>query len=109
MGIECLTKIKKLRIGECSGLDSLKPLLQLKLTSIDFFCPRFNKKLWLDFIEFVKNSDKVEINVEKYKNIPKKLILAIEAMDGITDFYFNEDGYLGNSFSFKIKRKTQER
>jgi len=86
IGIEYLTKLKKLTIGECSGLDSLKPLEQLKLNSLRFFTTRFNKTLWLDFINIVKVSDKVEIYVEKYKNIPKKRILAIEEMDGIVDF-----------------------
>lgn len=107
MGIETLVNLRKLTIGECSGLDALKPLLQLKLTSLDFFCTRFEKKLWLDFMEFVKASNNVEINVEKYRNIPKKRVMALEEMEGITDFYFTEDAYYGNSFSFKIGSKSQ--
>jgi hypothetical protein len=109
IGIEYLTKLKKLTIGECSGLDSLMPLEHLKLSSLDFFTTRFNKALWLDFINIVKVSDKVEIDVQKYKNIPKKRILAIEEMDGIVDFNFNEDGYWGNSFDFKIKRNLKRK
>ena len=109
IGIEYLTKLKKLTIGECSGLDSLKPLEHLKLSSLDFFTTRFNDALWLDFIHIVKSSDKVEICVQKYKNIPKKRVLAIEEMDGIVDFYFHEDGYWGNSFSFKIERKKKSK
>lgn len=106
-GIEYLIKLKKLTIGECSELDSLKPLLQLKLKSLDFFCTRFEKKLWLDFIEFANTANKVDVYVQKYKNIPKQRILAIEKMDGIVDFDFTEDDYYGNSFSFKIKRKKK--
>jgi hypothetical protein len=109
IGIEYLTKLKKLTIGECSGLDSLKPLEHLKLSSLDFFTTRFNKALWIDFIHIVNVYDKVEIYVQKYKNIPKKRILAIEEMDGIVDFNFNEDGYWGNSFDFKIQKKKNEK
>jgi hypothetical protein len=108
-GLEQLKKLRKFTIGECSGLDSLKPILQLKLTSLDFFCTRFEKKLWLDFIEFVNTANKVEVNFDKYKNIPKKRILEIEQMEGIVDFNFNEDGYYGNSFSFRIERKEKRK
>ena len=108
-GLENLKKLRKLTIGECSGLDSLLPLLQLKLTSLDFFCTRFEKKLWLDFIEFLNTANKVEVNFEKYKNIPKKRILEIEKMEGITEFSFNEDSYWGNSFDFKIDRKVKRK
>jgi hypothetical protein len=106
IGIENLKKLRKLTIGECAGLDSFKPLLQLKLTSLDFFCTRFNKNLWLELIEFVNTANKVEVNVQKYKNIPKKRILSIKLIDGITEFNFDEDSYYGNSFNFKINRKN---
>lgn len=109
IGIETLKKLRKFTIGECSGLDSLLPLLQLKLTSLDFFCTRFEKKLWLDFIEFVNTANKVDVNFDKYKNIPKKRILEIEKMEGIVDFNFNEDGYSGNSFGFRIERKVKRK
>jgi hypothetical protein len=52
-------------------------------------------------------SNNIEISVEKYKNIPKKRILALKEIEGITDFYFNEDSYWGNSFSFTIKRVSK--
>ena len=103
-GVESLNKLKKLTIGECSGLESISPLRQLKLESLNFFSTRFNKNLWLDFVDFVMQSDSIEISVEKYKNIPKKRILALEEVEGITDFYFSEDTYWGNSFSFTIKQ-----
>jgi len=109
IGIETLKKLRKFTIGECSGLDSLLPLLQLKLISLDFFCTRFEKKLWLDFIEFVNTANKVDVYVQKYKNIPKKRILEIEQMEGIVDFNFNEDGYYGNSFGFRIERKVKRK
>ena len=108
IGIESLNKLKKLTIGECSALESLSPLKQLKLKSLSFFTTRFNKNLWLDFVDLVMQSANVEISVDKYKNIPKKRILALEELEGITDFYFNEDSYWGNSFSFTIKRKSKK-
>lgn len=108
-GIESLNKLKKLTIGECSGLESLSPLRQLNLKSIHFSRTRFNKNLWLDFVTFVMQSDSIDISFEKYQNIPKKRILALAEMDGIVDFNFFEDGYWGNSFSFKIKRKKNEK
>ena len=52
-GVESLNKLKKLTIGECSGLESISPLRQLKLESLNFFSTRFNKNLWLDFVDFV--------------------------------------------------------
>ena len=58
-------------------------------------------------VEFVNTANKVEVNFEKYKNIPKKRILEIEKMEGITEFSFNEDSYWGNSFSFTIKRESE--
>jgi hypothetical protein len=108
MGVESLMKLKKIRLGECNGLESLRPINQLKLDSLEFFTTRFNKNLWLDFVDFVIHANDIEISVEKYKNIPKKRILAVEELEGITDFYFNEDSYWGNSFSFTIKRKSKK-
>lgn len=105
-GLESLVKLKKLRIGECSGLASLRQIKELKLKSLDFFTTRFNKELWLDFIDLLEVANGIDVSVEKYKNIPKKRILALAEMDGITDFYFNEDSYWGNSFSFRIKRRN---
>ena len=106
IGIEALTSLKRLKIGECSSLEGLKSLNQLKLESLEFFTTRFNKNIWLDLLDFVMCSNNIEISLDKYKNIPKKQILALEKMEGITGFYFNEDGYWGNSFSFKIERKV---
>jgi hypothetical protein len=108
-GIESLSNLKKLTIGECSALESLSPLKQLKLKSLNFFTTRFNKSLWIDFVDFIMIADGLEIDVDKYKNIPKKRILALEDMEGICDFYFNEDSYWGNSFSFKIERKKKRK
>jgi hypothetical protein len=51
----------------------------------------------------------VDVYVQKYKSIPKKRILAIAQMDGITEFNFNEDSYWGNSFCFKIERKVKRK
>lgn len=106
-GIESLLSLKRLKIGECAALKGLKPINQLKLESLEFFTTRFNKNLWLDFVDFVMQSASIDISVEKYKNIPKKRILALEEVEGITDFYFNEDSYWGNSFSFTIKRESK--
>ena len=105
-GIESLLQLKMLRIGECSSLDRLRLLNNLKLSYLYFFTTRFTKVLWQDFEEYVKEANDVEVTVEKYKNIPRKRILAIESVDGVTDFEFCEDGYWGNSFSFKIDRKS---
>jgi hypothetical protein len=108
-GIESLVSLKRLKIGECASLNGLKPINHLKLESLEFFTTRFNKNLWLDFVDLVTQSVNVEISVEKYKNIPKKRILALQEMEGITDFYFNEDSYWGNSFSFKVNRRTKSK
>jgi hypothetical protein len=107
-GIESLLYLKRLKIGECASLKELKPINQLNLESLEFFTTRFNKNMWLDFLDFVMKSDSIDISFEKYKNIPKKRILAVEELEGITDFYFNEDSYWGNSFSFTIKRKSKK-
>jgi hypothetical protein len=106
-GLDSLKNLKRLKIGECASLEGLKPINQLKLDTLEFFRTRFNKNLWLDFLDFVMQSNNIEISVEKYKNIPKKRILALKEIEGITDFYFNEDGYWGNSFSFTIKRVSK--
>jgi len=106
-GIESLLYLKRLKIGECASLKELKPINQLNLESLEFFTTRFNKNMWLDFLDFVMKSDSIDISVEKYKNIPKKRILALQELEGITDFYFNEDSYWGNSFTFTIKRESK--
>jgi len=108
-GIESLSKLQKLTLGECAELDDLSPLNDLKLKSIFFYRTRFNKSLWIDFIDFISVADGIEIEFDKYKNIPKKRILAIQDLEGVVDFYFNEDTYWGNSFSFKIERKKKRK
>jgi hypothetical protein len=106
-GVDSLKNLKRLKIGECASLEGLKPINQLKLDTLEFFTTRFNKNLWLEFLDFVMQSNNIEISVEKYKNIPKKRVLVLNEIEGLTDFYFNEDGYWGNSFSFIIKRESK--